>query len=123
MLVDANAILRYILNDNNEMAVQVDALLKSKTVSVRCEVLAEVVYVLSKVYSLNRAELVIGIKVFLGNPNVTIESSEAIFLALETYSETSMDFVDCVLYGMSTSCGYGIFTFDKQLNSMVNNRK
>jgi len=52
LLIDANAILRYILCDNEKMAVQVEDLLEKRMVNLRNEVLAEVVYVLNKVYSI-----------------------------------------------------------------------
>ena len=120
LLIDANAILRFTLNDNTDMAIKVRELTAKTKVSVRYEVLAEVVYVLNKVYSLPRAELVEGIKVYLANPNVEIESQEALSLALKTYAETNMDFVDCVLYGLSATYGYDVLSFDKQLNSMIN---
>ena len=119
LLVDANAILRFTLNDNADMAAKISELIVKAKISVRYEVLAEVVYVLNKVYALPRAELVEGIQVFLSNPNVEIESAEALPLALKAYAETNMDFVDCVLYGLNAAYGHNVFTFDKQLNSKI----
>ena len=119
LLVDANAILRYTLNDNADMAARVSELIVKAKISVRYEVLAEVVYVLNKVYALPRAELVEGIQVFLSSPNVEMESAEVVPLALKAYAETNMDFVDCVLYGLNAAYGHDIFTFDKQLNSKI----
>jgi len=120
VFVDANVILRYTLNDNLEMAAKVRELIAKTKVSVRYEVLAEVVYVLGKVYSLPRNEIVSGINVFLSYPNVETEAEDALSLALKTYSEVSMDFVDCVLYALRAIYGHDVFTFDKQLNSMIN---
>ena len=120
LLIDANAILRYTLNDNMDMAVKVRELISNAKVSIRYEVLAEVIYVLNKVYSFPRVELVEGINVFLAGPNVEVESEQALSLALKTYAETNMDFVDCVLYGLNAIYDCAVFTFDKQLNSMIN---
>ena len=64
LFIDANAILRYMLNDNIEMAAKVCALLDNARVTVRHEVIAEVVYVLNKVYLLPRNEIAEGIKAF-----------------------------------------------------------
>ena len=95
-------------------------MIEKNRVYVRYEVLAEVVYVLNKVYSLPRSVLAEGINAFLSNPNVDIESEEAVHLILKTYSETTnMDFVDSILYGLSAIYGHSVFTFDKLLNSMI----
>lgn len=47
VLLDANAVLRYILNDNVEMASEVSLLISSGKVIVPIFVLAEVIYVLN----------------------------------------------------------------------------
>ncbi|MCL2088988.1 MAG: PIN domain-containing protein [Oscillospiraceae bacterium] len=118
-LIDANAILRYTLNDNLDMASKIrDLLIKSK-VFIRYEVLAEVVYVLNKVYSMSKIEIAEGIKVFLSHPNVETEAVEVMSLALETYKSFNLDFVDCILYAFKCA-GCDVFTFDKKLNSMMN---
>jgi len=119
LLIDANAILRYMLNDNNEMADKVRVLLENTKVTVRYEVMAEVVYVLNKVYSLPPNRIADGIKVFLSLQNVETESEEVLLLALQAYVEAKMDFVDCVLYGFRAVNGYDVFTFDKKLNTMM----
>ena len=120
LLIDANAVLRYMLNDNIDMADKVRDLIAESIVTVRCEVLAEIVYVLNKVYLLPRNEIAEGVKVFLTLPNVETELEEALLFALTTYAKTNLDFVDCVLYGLKAVYGHGVFTFDKQLNSMIN---
>ena len=60
LLIDANAILRYVLNDNSDMAGKVHELIKNNKVTIRFEVMAEVVYVLNKVYKLPRNEITDG---------------------------------------------------------------
>ena len=121
LLIDANAILRYALNDNVDMAIKVRDLIAKSKVFVRHEVLAEVVYVLSKVYLLPRKEIAEGINTFFSHPNVETEAEEVAILALKTYANTNLDFVDCLLYAFSDAYGYDVFTFDKKLNSMMGN--
>ena len=48
---DTNMILRFILTDNVEMAVKAAEYIKSDKIIVYNEVLAEVIYVLTKTYS------------------------------------------------------------------------
>ncbi|MCL1807504.1 MAG: PIN domain-containing protein [Oscillospiraceae bacterium] len=102
------------------MAAKVRELIAKTKVSVRYEVLAEVIYVLNKVYTLPRTEIVNGINVFLSSPNVETESEEILAKALQTYAEVNMDFVDCILYSLKAVYGHDVFTFDKQLNSEIN---
>ena len=120
LLVDANAILRYTLNNNPDMATRVGDVMKESRIFIRYEVLAEVIYVLNKVYSLPRNEIAEGVKLFLTHPSVETESEEVLSLALKTYATVNMDFVDCVLYSFRAVYGHSVFTFDKQLNSMIN---
>jgi len=69
VIIDANAILRYVLRDNAEMAKKVHELISSCKVTVRYEVMAEVLYVLEKVYHMPRNEIVDGIvNIFLKLP-------------------------------------------------------
>jgi len=119
LIIDANAILRYVLYDNEDMANEVNNLILSNKVTVRYEVMAEVIYVLEKVYSMSRSEIADGIKIFLGLSNIETETEEVLRLALETYANMKIDFVDCLLYGFKAICGYDIFTFDKKLKSMI----
>ena len=70
MLIDANAILRYTLKDNLDTAAKVRDFITKHKVFARYEVLAEVVYVLNKVYLLPRNEIADGIEVFLAHHNV-----------------------------------------------------
>ena len=120
IIIDANAILRYMLNDNINMAKTVNDLISKNKVTVRYEVVAEVVYVLEKVYALPRNEIKDGIAIFLSLSNIETENAEVLLLALETYSDKKLDFVDCLLYGFKAICGYEVFTFDKDLNKLMN---
>ena len=61
LIIDANAILRYVLYDNEDMAKKVNELILGNTVTVRYEIMAEVIYVLEKVYSMSRSEIAAGI--------------------------------------------------------------
>ena len=113
LFIDANAILRYLLNDNIEMATKVCDLLDNAKVTVRHEVIAEVVYVLDKVYLLPRNEIAEGIKVFISLSNVETESRELLLFALKTYADTNIDFVDSLLYGLAAMYEHTVFTINK----------
>ena len=56
IILDANAVLRYLLNDNAEMASEVEEVIKSGSAYVTIEIIAEVTYVLKGVYSVSRKD-------------------------------------------------------------------
>ena len=57
VMLDANVILRYILNDNEDMVLEVTEVIKSKNVIVTIEVIAEVIYVLKRIYGVDKREI------------------------------------------------------------------
>ena len=96
VMLDANMILRYLLNDNAEMAEKAEEYINTKTAVVTIEVVAEVIYVLKGVYDLDRDETVSTIKKLL--PLVSCQENDVVSLALDTYGERNLDFIDCVLF-------------------------
>ena len=117
VMLDTNMILRYLLNDQQEMADKAEQYLSAGNVSVTIEVIAEVVYVLKGVYSAERDQIADTIKGFL--ELVSCQEKDVLNLALDTYAERNLDFVDCVLYGYHAVHGVEIATFDKKLLKLV----
>ena len=113
VIFDTNMILRYILNDNEEMADQAEAYIMVGNVLVTPEVVAEVVYVLKGVYALDRATIADTLVNFL--ELVECNESEVLRLALAAYATHNLDFVDCILYAYHQARGAEIATFDKKL--------
>jgi len=120
LILDTNAILRYMLSDNLDMATKVNEIITNNRVMIKYEVIAEVVYVLEGVYSLSRSKVKDSINTFLCVPNVETESKSVLLFALETYADKNIDFVDCLLYAFKALQGYDVFTFDKKLNKLLN---
>lgn len=116
-MLDANMILRYLLNDNKSMADEAEKIISEGSVQVTLEVIAEVVYVLKGVYSIERNEIKLCLLEFLSE--VSIFEEEVARLALETYAKHNLDFVDCILYAYNRVNGYEIKTFDKKLKSLL----
>jgi predicted nucleic-acid-binding protein len=118
IMFDTNMILRYLLNDNPIMYEKSKQLLKQENVWVTLEVIAEVFYVLRKVYSMERQIVSQKVKEFIGL--VECRESEVLNLAVDTYAEKNLDFVDCVLYAYNKIGGFEIATFDKKLLQLLN---
>jgi predicted nucleic acid-binding protein len=114
VIFDANAILRYVLDDIPEQADAVEKAIAEHEVMALPEVIAEVVYVLMKQYNIGRKETIENVVVFLDDIN---DRSDFLRLALKTFGETNFDFVDSMLYAYSKQ--YKIFTFDKKLKSLI----
>lgn len=116
-MLDTNMILRYLLNDNKKMADEAEKIIREGSVLVTIEVIAEVVYVLKGVYSIERETIKSSLLDFLSE--VQTAEPEIMKLALETYANKSLDFVDCILYAYNQVKGYEIKTFDKKLKILL----
>ena len=121
MMFDTNMILRYLLNDNPTMYEKSKHLLKQGNVWVTLEVIAEVVYVLGKVYSLERQTVSDKVRAFA--ELVKCKETDVLNLAIDTYAAKNLDFVDCVLYAYNKVGGFEIATFDKKLLRLLNDGK
>ena len=115
-LIDANVILRYLLGDNEEMQSEAEKVIDEGAFTLP-EVLAEVVYVLTKVYGSGREEVCKVLKDLL--EDVGIDNKRCILEALSLFEDTSLDFVDCILIGRNKVKGEKIFSFDKKLNNKL----
>lgn len=100
VMLDTNIILRYLLDDNEEMASAAEQVIQKGNVQVSMEIMAEVVYVLKGVYSIERKKIKEKLLDFLDEVN-------------------AVDFPDCILYAYNRVKGYEIKTFDKKLNKLL----
>lgn len=117
VMFDANMILRYLLNDDSKMAEISEQYIDSRNVTVTIEVIAEVVYVLKGVYALERNEIANAISQFIDL--ISCAEKDVLLLALSTFGEQNLDFVDCVLYAYHRITGIEIATFDKKLLKLI----
>ena len=101
-LIDANVILRYLLNDSETMSMQAKRAVESGAYTT-FEVMAEVVYVLKGVYHAGRSEIREWLTLFLDD--IILENKPVMLYALRTYGETTLDFVDCILIAYNRVLG------------------
>ncbi|SFN09498.1 PIN domain-containing protein [Thermodesulforhabdus norvegica] len=117
-LVDANVILRYLLKDNKELYAKAEEVFnavfdgKAKVLLLE-SVLAEVVYVLQKLYKVSRSEISEVLRELIELKGIKALNKSHLLKALEIFENKNLDFVDCLL------CAYGkereVITFDKNL--------
>ena len=115
LLLDTNAILRYILQDNLEMADIVEEQLSNNQCYIPIEVVAEIVYVLLKVYKVERKIIFQTLEDIADTKNISVAKDAVVRHALNVFASSSFDFVDCLLIGYAKEEQYSVFTFDKKL--------
>lgn len=116
-LIDTNVILRFLLNDNIEMAQHAADVIASGAYT-KPEVIAEVVYVLKSVYSTPKGKIK---SIIHGLSDIIrIENADCVKYAIDLFANTSLDFVDCLLVAYHSLNGETVFTFDKKLNKYLN---
>ncbi|MCB1193605.1 MAG: PIN domain-containing protein [Leptospiraceae bacterium] len=118
-IVDANIILRFLLDDIQEQADEASKIFQENHVYVLVEVLAEVIYVMEKIYKMDRLEISNTISQFISYNNILVDNKDIVEVALNTYQEKKIDFIDSILYGYSVCRKAKIHTFDKKLEKIV----
>jgi predicted nucleic-acid-binding protein len=119
-LIDTNIILRYLLEDDIKFTSQAEEIIENNNITVLTEVICEVVYVMQKVYRIDRKEIVSTLIGFLKYPNVsTVSDRSLIWSALKLYQEKNIDFVDALLCSHRRLLGDKIYTFDEKLKKLI----
>jgi len=112
-LVDTNVLLRYIIDDNEEMALIAEQVIEGGAWTTP-EVLAEVSFVLNRVYGVSRDKIAASLYVIANH--VVLEPQEVCLAAIKVYENSSLDFVDCMIVAYR-ECGESkVFSFDKGIN-------
>jgi predicted nucleic-acid-binding protein len=113
--VDANVVLRYILDDHEELSPAAKAIVEAGDIFVT----TEVVYVLAGVYEVNRGDVKKSVNAFISDSDCGLVSRAVIETSLDIYSERSLDFVDCVLAAYAAVDGAEVETFDRKLQKLI----
>lgn len=118
ILVDTNIIMRHLLNDDKEQSLKLLELIENDEILILNEVMLECVYVLNKVYKLNRTEIYLLLSQLLNTKNIN-SNINILLNSLKIYQSTSLDFVDCILISYNKLLKYKVASFDKKLNSKL----
>jgi predicted nucleic-acid-binding protein len=119
-VVDANVILRYLLGDIDELYRQAEkifaeAINGKRKLFIPQSVVAEVVYVLSKVYKVPKGDIASAISFLLELKNCKVQDGKVVKTALEIYQSENLSFVDSLLCAYSKVNGFGLLSLDKEL--------
>ena len=118
-LADTNIILRYILNDNQELAGLARQIIETGAVEAKTEVIAEAVYVLKGVYGATPVEISAALTVFIEYSGILVEDKAMLVKALELFGSQNLGFVDCILAACAATNDARIHTFDKKLKKLI----
>jgi len=122
IILDANVILRYLLQDNEKLYPKADEIF-DKVLSgdiklfIPIFVFAEVVYVLQKVYKVDRSTISKILEKILGIKSIKTENKDILLKALEIYTARGLDFADSLLCAYSLK--FNVVSFDEDVNKCI----
>ena len=119
-ILDANVILRYLLRDDEALFEKASVFLErvktgEEAAVIPESVLAECVYVLLKIYRVERqviSEKLRGLFVYKGVVN---PDKRNLTDSLELFGKTQLSIVDCIICSRSVNSRIPLFTFDEDL--------
>ena len=113
--LDANVVLRYLLNDLPEQSKKARHLIASSQCYVSDVILTEVVFVLEKLSGFPRADIAVLLRRLISLKNVSC--NEVLFdRAIELYmKKKQLSFPDCFIAVEASFSGDFVLTFDKDL--------
>lgn len=112
VMLDANAVIRYVLDDISEQADAAEAAINNGA-CVPPLVLAECVYILTKFYKQSRGDVAVALLRVL--ECVETDDADVMRASLLLFASEPLDFADCVLLAYNRVRGMQILTFDKRL--------
>jgi len=121
-IIDANILLRYLLSDHDELSPKAEEIIDNNNIHLPIEVLCEVVYVLEKVYKVDRTEISMELTDIINDLAMTVPSKDAVLTGLNIYGTDKHDLVDCILVGYYEIENAKIHTFDDKLKKIINRR-
>ena len=117
--IDANIVLRYLLNDHPDQSPKAREIIDQNIVEVPIEVLCEVIFVLKGHYGIDRQNISTRLKFFFDQTQCILPHRNVVLQGLEYYGQKSLDFVDCILGGYADVDKDEIFTFDEKLQKLI----
>lgn len=126
-LIDANVVLRYLLQDDNTLFKKASALLErvkvgEEAVVIPESVIAECVYVLLKVYKIDRQIISEKLRELFAYKGIVNPDKKDLIDSIILFGQTQLSIVDCIACSKSINSGMSLFTFDDDLRNMYSKR-
>ena len=121
-LIDANAILRYLLDDHKAHSPKAGAFMVkifegTKKAEIPDVVIVECIYVMEKYYQIHKIEISTKLSGILNFSGIVNLDRSEILEALLKYNSTNIDIVDCILAAHS-SPEKVVVSFDKDMKKL-----
>lgn len=123
-LLDANVIIRFLMADNHQLFQKAKKIFRQIEkgllhVHINEFILCEVVYVLLKVYIIDKEKICNTLLSILEMKNINMENKQAAINALDIYKNNSVDFADSLLISYNHTNKADIISFDKKINKLI----
>jgi predicted nucleic acid-binding protein len=123
-LPDTNIIVRYLVADEPTLHAKAKKFFDTvKSGGVRAVVLesviAECVYVLTKIYKVPGQRAASSLIDLLHYKGIANDDRQELIRALSLFSEQGLDIVDCILCAKAVAGNDHLFTFDADLNKLA----
>ena len=115
-IVDTNYAIRYIMQDDIEIARNVKEMIDHGA-RIIPETLVEMTYVLNKGYKAPRKDVCYALMDLLDD--IDIIDKQIYIEALGIYKDTKLDYVDCILVARYKLLNDEIYTMDKELKKKL----
>jgi len=122
VMLDTNAVLRFIANDDMEKSETVSNLISTADCLVSIEVIVEAIYILEKQYNHPRQLVAEEIKDFIGLKENLVSEEKIVRYGCNIYASSKLDFVDCLLVGYANVTNSSVFTFDDDLRKQLGHK-
>jgi len=125
-LPDTNVVISYFVKDDIELYKQAKTFFDNvktgeESALILESVVAECVYVLTKIYKVPKEKTAESLKNLLRYRGIINEDRADLIKALTTFAEQSLDIVDCILYAKAKDTDTSLFSFDEDLNKLSSN--
>ncbi|TVQ98056.1 MAG: type II toxin-antitoxin system VapC family toxin [Desulfovibrionales bacterium] len=107
------------MDDHHELSRLSASILEEQEVYLPMEAACEIVYVLQKVYSVDRMEIADCLSDIVAENLVHLERPAVFLKTLSFFAATKLDFVDALLAAYHSVEGWSVLSFDKKLLSFL----
>jgi predicted nucleic-acid-binding protein len=128
-LIDANTILRWLLNDDHRKSgaferILQNAMHRKDELFVADVTIAEIIWVLESHYELSKNLIVQSMRSLLSCQEVLFENRERLFDAVTIYENHSVDYIDAYLAALGKTMNvHAILSYDRDFDKIPGIRR
>lgn len=116
--LDTNVLVRYIMQDDAKQSAQAARLIESLDADapgfLPLVCVAELSWVLTGAYDLDRTQLVTALEAVLRTKEIVVERADTVWKALRLFASSTGDFADCLIERSAATAGCDrTMTFDR----------